>query len=224
MFYNPITTKVFTYPTYLQRKNYEPFNVNAKDASTFQMDPTIAYRIDPAKACDIFVKYREGVNELENGYIRTCIYEAYRTCANRYTSDSLMSSRANFESDVRRRLESSLQKEGFIVEEFTSQITPPQSLAQMINEKNAAVQSALKAKNKVAEAEAEAKIKIDEAKGAAEAMQIKADAEAYYNTKIAASLSQHIVQEDWIEKWDGHLPTVTGSGGGMILDLKDIKK
>ena len=189
VFYNPITTKVFTYPTYLQRKNYEPFNVNAKDASTFQMDPTIAYRIDPAKACDIFVKYREGVHELENGYIRTCIYEAYRTCANRYTSDSLMSSRANFESDVRHRLESSLQKEGFIVEEFTSQITPPQSLAQMINEKNAAVQSALKAKNKVAEAEAEAKIKIAEAKGAAEAMQIKADAEAYYNSKIAASLS-----------------------------------
>ena len=224
VFYNPITTKVFTYPTYLQRKNYEPFNVNAKDASTFQMDPTIAYRIDPAKACDIFVKYREGVHELENGYIRTCIYEAYRTCANRYTSDSLMSSRANFESDVRHRLESSLQKEGFIVEEFTSQITPPQSLAQMINEKNAAVQSALKAKNKVAEAEAEAKIKIAEAKGAAEAMQIKADVAAYYNTKIAASLSQHIVQEDWIEKWDGHLPTVTGSGGGMILDLKDIKK
>ena len=224
VFYNPITSSVFTYPTYIQRKNYEPFQVNAKDASVFRMDPTIAYRINPEKACDIFTKYRKGIEDLENGYIRTCIYEAYRTCANRYTSDSLMSNRANFESDVRQRLEKSLMDEGFLVEEFTSQITPPESLAQMINEKNAAVQSALKAENKVKEAEAEAKIKIAEAKGAAEAMQIKADAEAYYNTKIAASLSQHIVQEDWIEKWDGHLPTVTGSGGGMILDLKDLKK
>ncbi len=224
VFYNCFTTDVFTYPTYIQRKNYEPFNVNAKDASTFQMDPTIAYRINPEKACDIFVKYRKGVEDLENGYIRTCIYEAYRTCANRYTSDSLMSSRANFESDVRRRLESSLQTEGFIVEEFTSQITPPQSLAQMINEKNAAVQSALKAKNKVAEAQANATIKIAEAKGEAEAMQIKADAEAYYNRTIAASLSPMIVQEDWIEKWDGHLPTVASGNGGMILDLKDLKK
>lgn len=125
VFYNCFTTEVFTYPIYIQRKNYEAFNVNAKDASTFQMDPTIAYRINPEKACDIFVKYRKGVEDLENGYIRTCIYEAYRTCANRYTSDSLMSSRANFESDVRKRLESSLQAEGFIVEEFTSQITPP---------------------------------------------------------------------------------------------------
>lgn len=224
VFCNPFTTEVFTYPTFIQRKNYEAFNVNAKDASTFQMDPTIAYRINPEKVCDIFVKYRKGVEDLENGYIRTCIYEAYRTCANRYTSDSLMSSRANFESDVRARLEKSLQAEGFIVEEFTSQITPPQSLAQMINEKNAAVQSALKAKNKVAEAQANATIKIAEAKGAAEAMQIKADAEAYYNRTIAASLSPMIVQEDWIEKWDGKLPTVSSGNGGMILDLKNIGK
>lgn len=218
VFFNPITSSVFTYPTYIQRKNYEPFQVNAKDASVFKMDPTIAYRINPEKACDIFTKYRKGIEDLENGYIRTCIYEAYRTCANRYTSDSLMSNRANFESDVRQRLEKSLMEEGFLVEEFTSQITPPESLAQMINEKNAAVQSALKAENKVKEAEAEAKIKIAEAKGAAEAMQIKADAEAYYNRTIAASLSPLIVQEDWIEKWDGTVPTVVG-GQNMMFDM-----
>ena len=222
VFYNPITSSVFTYPTYIQRKNYEPFAVNAKDASVFKMDPTIAYRLNPEKACDIFTKYRKGIEDLENGYIRTCIYEAYRTCANRYTSDSLMSNRANFENDVRNRLESSLMAEGFIVEEFTSQITPPESLAQMINEKNAAVQSALKAENKVKEAEAEAKIKIAEAKGAAEAMQIKADAEAYYNRTIAASLSPLIVQEDWIEKWNGELPTVNAGNGGMMLDISSM--
>ena len=96
VFYNPITTNVFTYPTFTQRKQYETFSVNAKDASLFEMDPTIAYRINPEKACDIFTKYRVGVKELEEGYIRTCIYEAYRTCANQYTSDSLMSNRANF--------------------------------------------------------------------------------------------------------------------------------
>lgn len=219
--YNPVTTSVFTYPTFIQRKNYEAFNVNAKDASVFSMDPTIAYRINPEKACDIFTKYRKGIEDLENGYIRTCIYEAYRTCANQYTSDSLMSNRANFERDVRNRLESSLMDEGFIVEEFTSQITPPQSLAQMINEKNAAVQSALKAENKVKEAEAEAKIRIAEARGAAEAMQIKADAEAYYNRTIAASLSPLIVQEDWIEKWDGKVPTLM-SGSNMMLDMSSV--
>lgn len=216
VFYNPLTTSIFTYPTYIQRKSYEAFNVNAKDASVFSMDPTIAYRIDPNKACDIFVKYRKDIEDLENGYIRTCIYEAYRTCANNYTSDSLMSSRASFEAEVRSRLEKSLEAEGFLVTEFTSQITPPQSLAQMINEKNMAVQSSLKAENKVKEAEANAKIKIAEAKGEAEAMKVKADAEAYYNRTISASLSPFIVQEDWIEKWDGHTPTIVGQGNTMF--------
>ncbi|MBP5290042.1 MAG: prohibitin family protein [Paludibacteraceae bacterium] len=216
VFYNPITTSVFTYPAFIQRKQYETIKVNAKDASLFDMDPTIAYRINPEMACDIFTKYRVGVKELEDGYIRTCIYEAYRTCANQYTSDSLMSNRANFERDVRARLENSLMNEGFIVEEFTSKITPPQSLLAMIDAKNTAIQSALKAENEVKEAEANAKIAVAKAEGNAKAMKIKADAEAYYNRTIAASLSQMIIQEDWIEKWDGKLPTYTGSGTPLI--------
>ena len=98
VWYNPITESVFTYPTMVQRKNYEPFTVNAKDASVFTMDPQLAYHINPDKATAIFVKYRKPIEELENGYIRTCIYEAYRTCANSYSSDSLMSNRANIHS------------------------------------------------------------------------------------------------------------------------------
>lgn len=223
VFYNPFTTSVFTYPTFTQRKQYETINVNAKDASLFEMDPTIAYHINPDKACDIFVKYRVDVKALEEGYIRTCIYEAYRTCANQYTSDSLMSNRANFERDVRARLEKSLMAEGFVVEEFTSKITPPASLTSMIDAKNAAIQSALKAENQVKEAEANAKIAIAKAKGNAEATKIKADAEAYYNRTIAASLSPLIVQEDMIEKWNGELPKIVG-GSGMILDVNKIVK
>lgn len=221
VFYNPFTTSVFTYPTFTQRKQYETINVNAKDASLFEMDPTIAYRIDPAKVCSIFTKYRVGVKELEDGYIRTCIYEAYRTCANQYTSDSLMGNRANFERDVRARLERSLMAEGFVVEEFTSKITPPKSLTAMIDAKNAAIQSALKAENQVKEAEANAKIAIAKAKGNADATKIKADAEAYYNRTIAASLSPMIIQEDLIEKWDGKMPKIVG-GSGMMMDISKI--
>ena len=220
VFYNPMSTDIFTYPTFIQRKNYEPFTVNAKDASTFTMDPQLAYRIDPAKACGIFTKYRKPVEELESGYIRTCIYEAYRTCANRYTSDSLMSNRAQFEADVRSRLEKSLQNEGFIVEEFTSAITPPKTLSDMIDAKNKAVQSALKAENEVKEAQANAKIAIAKAQGAAEAKRIAADAEAYANAKIASSITPTLVQKMWVEKWDGDMPTtVTGGSTSMMLGV-----
>lgn len=223
VWYNPFTTSVFTYPTMVQRKNYEPFTVNAKDASVFTMDPQLAYHINPDKACDIFVKYRKPIEELENGYIRTCIYEAYRTCANAYTSDSLMSNRAKFESDVRSRLEKSLAEEGFIVDEFTSAITPPASLASMIDAKNQAVQASLKAENLVKEAEANAKIAIAKAKGEADALKIKADGEAYYNKTVAASLNELLVRQYALEKWDGTLPTVQG-GNGMILDISKFVK
>ena len=70
-------------------------------------------------------------------------------------------------------------------------------------------------------AKAANKIEIAKAEGAAKAMRIKADAEAYYNKTIAASLSPMIVQEDMIEKWDGKMPQIVG-GNGMMLDISKV--
>ena len=222
VWYNPITQSVFEYPIYVQRKTYEPFSVNAKDASTFTMDPTIAYRLDGGRAEQVFIKYRKSLADIEDGYIRTCIYEAYRTCANRYTSDSLMANRGGFEMEVREKLEKSLSSEGFVVEEFTSQITPPTSLAEAINAKNEAVQNALKAENKVKEAEANAKIEIAKAQGEANALKIKGDGEAYYNRVVALSLNELLVRQCAIEKWDGKLPTYMAGekGAAPIIGCK----
>lgn len=220
VWYNPFTEKVFEYEAFVQRKNYDEFKVNAKDASIFTMQPTIAYRIDPAMATEIFVKYRKSLAEIEDGYIRTCIYEAYRTCANAYTSDYLMSNRGEFEAEVRKRLEKSLNQEGFIVEEFTSNIIPPQSLQNAINAKNEAVQNALKAENRVKEAEANAMIEIAKAEGEAKALKIKGDGEAYYNRVVAQSLNELLVRQYAIEKWDGKMPTYSGGNATPLLNLK----
>ena len=216
VFYNPITTAVHTYPTFVQRVDYKPFTVNTKDAAIFTMDPTMAYYLNRDKATDVFFKYRKSLEEIQEGYMRTVIYDAYRVTANAYTSDELMANRAKFENEVRLMLDSTLTQEGFTVTEFTSQITPPESLRKMIDAKNAAVQAALKAENEVKQAEANAKIAVAKAEGDAKAMKIKADAEAYYNRTISASLSPMIVQEDWIEKWDGKLPQVSGGNTPLI--------
>lgn len=216
VFYNPITTAVHTYPTFVQRVDYEPFTVNTKDAAIFTMDPTMAYYLNRDKAAEVFFKYRKSLEEIQEGYMRTVIYDAYRVTANSYTSDELMANRAKFEQEVRLMLDSTLTQEGFTVTEFTSQITPPESLRKMIDAKNAAVQAALKAENEVKQAEANAKIAVAKAQGEAKAMKIKADAEAYYNRTISASLSQMVIQEDWIEKWDGKLPQVSGGNTPLI--------
>lgn len=82
------------------------------------------------------------------------------------------------------------------------------------------VQSALKAKNEVEKAKAEAEIAVAKAEGDAKAMRVKADAEAYYNRTISASLSSMIVQEDFIEKWDGKLPTyMMGGNNNNVMKI-----
>ena len=219
-FYNPITTSVYTYPVYIQRVDYTPFTVTTKDAAIFEMDPVLAYQLNRDKATEVFATYRRPLKDIEQGYMRTCVYDAYRIVANGYTSDELMGSRAKFESEVRAMLESSMNAEGFLVKEFTSQITPPESLRKMIDAKNAAIQSALRAENEVKDAEANAKIAIAKAEGEARALKIKADGEAYYNRTVAASLNELLVKQDAIEKWDGKLPTYNGGGAVPFLNIK----
>lgn len=217
VFYNPIRTDVYTYETRVRQCNYDPFIVQTKDGSKFSMDPLLNYRILRERAVDVFAKYRKSLDYIEDTYMRTAIYDAYRINANKYAADELIANRAKFEDDVKTMLEETLVNEGFFVEQFTSQIDPPKSLTDMIDAKNAAVQAALKAENQVKEAEANAKIAVAKAEGDAQAMKIKADAEAYYNRTIAASLSPMIVQEDWIEKWNGELPTFTGGNGSIPM-------
>ena len=219
VWFNPITESIFQYPTFIQRVTYDPFTVNPKDAAIFSMTPTLAYQIDEAKAADIFIKYRKPVRELEMGYIKTCIFEAYRTCANNYTSDELMANRAKFEAEVRARLNENMSQEGFTVRESTTKIDPPASLTAAINAKNEAVQNALKAENKVKEAEAEAKIEIAKAEGVAKALKIKGDGEAYYNKVVSASLNKLLVEQYAIEKWDGKLPTYSGGDAVPFISL-----
>lgn len=219
VFFNPFTQKVFKYPVFIQRVDYSPFTVTTKDAAIFSMDPILAYQLNRDKAIEVFTTYRKPLKYIESGYMRTCIYDAYRITANNYTSDELMSSRAKFEAEVRTMLDKSLGDEGFIVKEFTSQIDPPESLRQMIDAKNVAVQASLKADNLVKEAEANAKIAIAKARGEAEAMKIQADGEAYYNRTVAASLNDLLVRQYAIEKWDGALPTYNG-GQTPFINVK----
>ena len=219
-FYNPLTTSVFTYPVFVQRVDYPAFSVNTKDAAVFSMDPVLAYRINRDDATDIFNKYRKPLADIEAGYMRTCIYDAYRITANKYTADELMSSRAEFETQVRAMLDNSLGSEGFIIEEFTSQIDPPESLRNTINAKLEAIQAALKAENLVKEAEAQAKIAVAKAQGEAESLKIQGDGEAYYNRVVAASLNELLVRQYAIEKWNGELPTYNGGGVTPFINVK----
>ena len=71
--------------------------------------------------------------------------------------------------------------------------------------------------------EADAENKKVKAMAEAESIRIKAEAEAEANKKIADSLTSDLIEKEKIDKWDGSLPIVSGSGSS-IIDVGDILK
>ena len=58
----------------------------------------------------------------------------------------------------------------------------------------------------------------------AEAVKIRAEAEAQANERLNESLTEEILENKKIEKWNGELPKVTGDSGALInLDLDSNK-
>ena len=207
VWYNPITTAVYEYPTFVQTVDYAPFSINAKDGSSFTVDPTISLKIVDGKSAEVFKKYRkEDITEVINTTLYNYVRNAFRIQLNNYTTDELVSKREEFEKAIEERLSMELLAENFKLEQMTSGLQYPQTLVNAIDAKNAAVQEAQKAQNEVLKIKAEAEKKIAAANGEAQALKIKGDAEAEYNRKIAASLSPLIVQQMMLDKWDGKLP------------------
>jgi len=228
VFYNPISTKIVEFPTYVQHKEYkkvedgvdESFVVNSKDGSEFHCSPMVNYAVKREKVPYIFSKYRVTLDKIEEGFLKTSIYDAFRVVANSYTADALISNRQEFEIKVRKVLETQLAPEGFTLQQFTSNLVYPETFKRAIETKNNAVQSALMAENKVKQAEAEAKIKIATAEGNAQALLTNARAEAESNKLRQTTLTPMILQQMWIQKWSGRLPeTMLGSGQNMMFGL-----
>jgi regulator of protease activity HflC (stomatin/prohibitin superfamily) len=220
VFYNPMSTKIYEFPTFIQHKEYKDENsfiVNSKDGSEFSVSPIMNYSVQREKVPAIFSKYRRSLPEIEEGFLKTAVYDAFRLAANKYTADGLISNREIFEVEVRRILISQLSQEGFVLNQFTSNLIYPESFKRAINAKNNAVQSALMAENKVKQSEAEAKIKVAKAKGDAEALLTNARAEAESNKLRQQTLTPLLIQQQWIEKWKGNVPTTQLGGNTSVM-------
>ena len=204
VWYNPFTTSVYEYPTFVQTVDYPPFSINAKDGSSFTVDPTISLKIIDGRAADVFVKYRkDDIEDVINTTLYNYVKNAFRIELNRYTTDELVSKREEFERAIEERLTKELEQENFHLEQMTSGLQYPNTLVAAIDAKNEAVQEALKIENEVKAVEANAK---------------KAIAEAEYNRKISASLSPLIINQEMIDKWDGKLP-IYGATPTLFRDL-----
>jgi regulator of protease activity HflC (stomatin/prohibitin superfamily) len=228
VFYNPLSTKIYEFPTYIQHKEYtktededNSFVVNSKDGSEFHVAPIVNYSVQRDKVPFIFGKYRRTLELIEEGFLKTTIYDAFRMTANSYTAEELISNRQTFETKVRAKLDDDLLKEGFVINQLTSNLGYPETFKKAIEAKNNAVQQSLTAENQVKTAEANAKIQVAKAEGNAQAMLATAKAEAESYRLKQSSITPMLLQQMWIEKWNGQMPTTQlGSGTNMMYNVK----
>lgn len=209
VWYNPITTAVYEYPMYVQTIDYPAFTVNAKDGSEFVVDPTININPIAGTSPIIFKKYRKRLNDVMKEVLYTHIKNAYRVRLNAYTTDELVSKREEFEKSTEDFLREALLKENFELGEMTSGLQYPETIVASVNAKNKAIQDAMRVNNEIQIAQAEAEKIIVKAKAEKEANELKTKA-----------LTPQILEQMWIEKWDGRLPTY----GTVPTLFKDISK
>lgn len=210
VWYNPWTTQIYEYPTYVQTIDYDSFQINAKDGSKFTIDPNINIKIEDGKSPQVFRKYRKELNDVIHGPVLKYIKDACRIEINKFTTDQIVSNREAVENAIEKRLAATLAAEGFILDQFTSGLQYPESIVEAINAKNKAVQDAQRAENEVKVAEAEARKLV-----------VAAEAEAEANRLRQQALTSEILNKMWIEKWDGKLPaTLTGGQSVLYIPTK----
>jgi regulator of protease activity HflC (stomatin/prohibitin superfamily) len=195
VWYNPFTEEVFEFPIYVQTADYEPFTVNAKDGSVFSVDPTISFYINAGMSPHIFKKYRKNIEDITTTTLLNYVKDAFRIQMNKYSTDELISNRQRFENDVQLTLDQSLLKDGFKLEQMTSGLQYPETIVQAIDLKNKAVQQAMQVENELKVAEAQARKKI-----------IEAEADAKANELRQKTLTPLLIQQQFIDKWDGSTP------------------
>lgn len=228
VYYNPFTQDLVKYPVYVQTKDYEPFEVTAKDGSKFTVDPTISYRIDAGSTPVIYEKYRKDIDQITDVVLLQFVKDTFRIVLNKYTTDEMISKAGEIDNELQKILIESAKAEHISVERLTSGLKYPQSITDSIANKNKAVQDAQRVENELRIADAQAKIKQTNAEADAKAKITEAEANAkaieIQSKAIQSQGGEDYVKLQWIEKvgskWNGATPTtVLAEGGNTLMQL-----
>lgn len=227
-------TNIVEYPTYVQNAVWtknpnegtpanEEITFTNADQMSISVDISLAYRLLPEKVPAFYYKFKtDDLKDFTYGFMHNLAREKFDTAGGKYTIAQIMGDNAVFLKEVRASLQHDLEPYGVVIEQFgfIGAPRPPQAVIDSINAKATATQKALQIELELKQSEATARKTVAQAEGEGKAAMIKADAQAYANQKLASSLSQILVQYRQIEKWNGVLPTVQGTGSsGMLLNV-----
>lgn len=224
--------ELYLFPTFTQNYTWakaeeknEELGFQTNEGLAVTADVGISYQIDPNKAALIFQKYRKGVDEITNTYLRNMVRDALVKHASNLPVESVYGSgKAKLLELVQKDVAAQVDPIGIKVEKiyWVGELRLPQSVVQSINAKIQMTQEAQRVQNEKAKAEAQAAVKVAEAQGTADALIIasQAEAEAIRIKAAAISANPNIVQYEAVQKWNGILPTTNAGGAVPFLNVK----
>ena len=118
VWFNPVTERVYEYPTFVQTVDYDPFTINAKDGSEFTVDPTLSIKMIDGSSPAIFKKYRKSVEDIINSTLYNYTKDAFRVQLNKFTTDEIVSNRETVEKAIESQLREELTKKRDIKTNF----------------------------------------------------------------------------------------------------------
>ncbi|HEX3479566.1 MAG TPA: prohibitin family protein [Kofleriaceae bacterium] len=199
----------------------ESITVTSSEGLPVNLDVSVSFTLEPAKVPAIYTKYRNDISVIAHNFVRQTIREGLQSIFAQFTAEQLYSTkREESRLEVQAFLSKHLGIEGFVIQQFTvNETRVPEAVVQAINAKVAMIQESQKAEAQVRKTEAEAKQRVAQAQGEAEAKKLSADAEAYFNRTVAASITPEYVQYRALEKWNGELPQMMGTGAVPFVNL-----
>lgn len=234
-----VNEDLFIFPTFTQNytwtkdptegsPNDESISFGTLEGMSVNSDIGITYRIDPTMVHSVFQKYKRGVDEITDTFLRNMVRDALVEQASTRPIESIYGAgKKDLMDSVEASVISQVEDIGIIVEKvyWIGKLWLPPSVNASINLKLEANQKAQMRRNEVAEAAAAADKKIQEARGKSESILLVATAEATAINLKGEALRKNpeILRLKAIETWNGTLPRVTGEvipflGIGAIED------
>ncbi len=174
---------------------------STKDMQTITTTIAVNYRVDSKKASNL---YKTVGNTYEITVLEPAIKESIKSAIAQYNAEEITTKRSEVSQNCLTALQGKVEKYGIVVEDFNlTDFTFSQEYTKAIEEKQVAEQNLERAK-----LEAEAKI-------------VEAEATKKANDLLKQSLTDELIAKQFIEKWDGKLPTTYA--GDDILGLFNIK-
>lgn len=207
-FVTPFVDKIYKIDTTVQERTDESVSVQTKDAQWAKMQVNVKYEVSKSNAFKVYKQYKT-MDALKENIIGNYAQNAMNEVCSKYNIIDLLGDQRNeIINKASEILRENLEKEGVTLKMLTiKDLDAGEKIEKAISDEAVAKKQVETAKQKQEKARTEAETKLIEAEGEANANAVKTKA-----------LTPEVLQEQWINKWDGKLPKVTDGNTMIGLD------